>query len=159
MRNFVRVIREHGGAEALMLIHPGLLLRALPRSPSIAKTTVSAVTPILRARPTDLLDDEEVMAMVGPALTEEQSAWLRAELWRGTLAGLIYSHMRSVAVKRGLVSRLFFSESTRNGDPIPPLDLNLLLPVLRRVVAAARRLSMDSGHWYGNGAAMTDDGE
>ena len=99
------------------------------------------------------------MAMAEPSLTEEQAAWLRGELWRGTLAGLVYSDMRSVAVKQGLVSQLFLSKSTRHGEPVPPLELDLLLPALRRIAAAVRKLSVDSGRWFGNDAVLRDDGE
>src|SRR5438552_2295479 len=112
MRNFVRIIRDHGGADLFMLIHPGLLLRALPRDGRVAKATVTAVTPVLDARPTDFLDENELMDALAPAaLSDEQAEWLRQELWRGTLAGIAYTYMRSPAVHYGLVSKPFFSTS------------------------------------------------
>lgn len=154
MRNFVHVIRDHGDEPLLLLHHPGMLLRALPRKPAIAKQTVTAITPLLMAQPTTLLDDAELAALVEPALSAEQLQWLKAEMWRGTLAGIVYMRMRSSAVHQGLVAALYFSETTRRGQAIPPLDFDLLLAVLQRIAAAARDLSMDSGKWFGNDAVL-----
>jgi len=154
MRNFVRLIDEHGDAERLLLVHPGALLDALPRRNAVGKATVAVLTASIPLTRTNLVTREELMQATDPLLKDEQRAWLGEELWRGTVAGVIHAHMRNNAVKRGLPSKLFFGETIYQGRPVGTVDVHTLHTLLVRIVRSVRQLSLTTNKWFGSDGVL-----
>jgi hypothetical protein len=146
---FVRVINDHGGAEAqpLRLIHPSALLRALPGCG--AATIAKAIEPRLSAE-RELLAPSRLLGEVSSLLTAEQLSDLADLLWLGSLAAIAYSEMRCAFVHRGGGPKFVsFDLSHVEGEPAPELCFDLLYAVLRNVAHSARATSVSTGTWFG----------
>lgn len=93
----------------------------------------------------------EIAGLLTSVLKAHELAWIKSELWRGTLAAIAYSRLRIPSV-HGFrsVDAVSFEGTTFRGEPVPDIDFEMLHARLRRIAAAARELSLSSGKWFGH---------
>jgi hypothetical protein len=150
-RNFVRAIREYGGADWLTLVHPRQLRESLERlNGDRAASCVAVIKKIPISQPFELPDADGMLGLMSSALTAELKEWLRGHLWRGTLASIVYSRLRVPAVHGlGAPAAISFDDSRINGARVPTIDFDLIRTVTERICMAARGLSTETGKWFG----------
>jgi hypothetical protein len=149
-RHFSKALTSHSGNEELFsLVRPGWLTKALPwgsapkgldAALAIANSTLPDDEWML---PTELLDG------VRPHLTADQLTWLEPEVWRGSIANAVYATLRSTGVHYGGVSHGLSFSSTFHGKAVPRIDFQNLYPALVSLAAHARKVSEETGDWFG----------
>jgi hypothetical protein len=159
-RNIVRILEEHGSEEMLWHIHPRQLLSALEEGvPKLYQRINDRLAAAFATDQDALRTKEEVVALVKDQLTVEEMQQLKNHLWRGTLANLIYSNIRSPLVHRLGASPLLLSKTTLRGQPVPVLDFILLYPQLLNILEKVRTLSVTANSWFGHDfRSLVDNG-
>ena len=149
-RNFSKALMEYSGNQQLFsLVLPKWLLKAVPwgSAPNDLRadltTAVAALPPDQAYLPTEFLD------RVRPHLIPAKLEWLEAHVWRGSIANAVYTSLRSPGVHYGGVSHGLSFSSTFRGDPIPRIDLHNLHPSLVSLAAHAKKISEETGEWFG----------
>jgi hypothetical protein len=148
-RNFVRVLQEHGGEELLCHVHPKELIEAFDSKRSL-RNLAARIATLWGFNDHRLRALDEAITELSGGLAAGEVNRLRTEIWRGTLAHLVYTTIRCQAVHRLGASPLLLSETTLRGQPVPPLDFDLLHPVIGRIREAAASLSTTTNTWFGH---------
>ena len=125
-RNFVRVLQQHGGETLLCHVHPKQLFEAFD-SKRFLRSLAARVARLWGSNDHCLRTLDEAAAELSGHLPAEEASLLRNEIWRGTLAQLVYTRIRCQAVHNLGASPLLLSETTFRDKPVPPLDFDLLL--------------------------------
>lgn len=151
-RNFVRLLKEHGGEEVLWHIHPKQLRIGLTDARSkLVQGIGQKLDKVLAGAEGRLCTEEQILTLVEPFLTADELDTLKQNLWRGTLAALVYGRVRGPLVHQ-LSTRhgVSLDQTIFKGELVPDLDARILYPVLRRVIRGTKELSLASGKWYGH---------
>jgi hypothetical protein len=93
-RNFVRLLQEHGGEELLWHIHPKQLRIGLSGAGSRRQGIGQKLDRVLTEAEGRLYTEDQILALAGSCLTGEELDTLKQNLWRGTLAAVVYSRIR-----------------------------------------------------------------
>jgi len=150
-RNFVRILEEYGSEETLSHIHPRQLMSVLEeRVPQLYQRISDRLAAAFATSQDALRTKEEVVTLMNHQLTLVEMQHLKNHLWRGTLASLVYSNLRSPLVHRLGASPILLSQTTFRGRPVPILDFTLLYPQLIEILARARQLSVTASSWFGH---------
>jgi hypothetical protein len=149
-QNFVTALRDHGGEPTLALILPPRLDRALPYK-SASQAIASAVHLTLQSLPLhEALTEAELMAKVGLLIGTDGQKFLSDNLWRGTVANIVYERIRGGGVHwLGSPDTVSFSITKHNGASLPEVDYYMLKAALDRVLVYARTISLETGKWFG----------
>lgn len=155
-RNFATVLLERGGEPVLDLVLPGRLLselrsneKRLKRMPDGAMVRVCVALDNLTSDVAWTRD--ELRGHLAPVLSSHDLSWLEGELWRGSLASVVYEHIRCPNVHEfGSGDGLCFSKARHNGHPIPDVDLWMLHRALQRIIGYARSLSETTNKLFGH---------
>ena len=148
-RNFVRVLQEHSGEELLCHVHPKQLFEEFDSKRSL-RSLAARVATLWGSNDHRLRTLDEALAELGGDLPDTEANCLRIEMWRGTLAHLVYTSIRCQAVHCLGTSPLLLSETILRGQPVHPLDFDLLHPVIERIREAAAKLSTATNSWFGH---------
>ena len=149
--NFVRSLAEFGMDPELPLIHPKQLVSALKKLSAGWQLLAGVLEHQFPGPSYELLAIDAFERSVAGPLTLEQLATLRAQLWRGTVAAIAYYWLRNPAVHGiGPSPQLTFSNTTADGSPARPLNLERLTAALTHLLAEARRRSESTNQWYGD---------
>jgi hypothetical protein len=150
-KNFVRILREYGGEEVLWHIHPQHLIKSLQeRVPKLYRLVGDRLRATLASDEHVLRSPSELAALLDRVLTRNELEQLNQQLWRGTIASLVYLHLRSPLVHGPGAVPLLLSKATLHGAPVPALDFELLFPPLCRILSEAKRISVTSNSFYGH---------
>jgi hypothetical protein len=149
-KNFSKALTAHSGNEELFsLVRPGWLMKALPWKSS-PKGLGTALTTAFSTLPDDQwFLPSEVLDGVRAHLTPGQFKWLQAELWRGSIANGVYTSLRSPGVHYGGVRHGLSFASTFHGNEIRRIDFDTLHPALVSLAAHAKKVSEETGQWFG----------
>jgi hypothetical protein len=146
-RNFVKVLREHGGEPHLDLIYPPRFLRWVredgnKKVKKLAQKLESALQPY----ETILASEPDVRAVLQQTLSQNELQQLVCDVWRGTLASSAYEWLRNPFV-HGLrsYSGIRFTQVTYQGGPVPEINFLLLHEALTSIAHRVRELSEWSG--------------
>lgn len=157
-RNFVRVLEKQGSEEMLWHIHPRQLLSALEvRMPKLYQRISDRLAAAFATGQDALRTKEEVITLVNDRLTVEEMQQLKGHLWRGTLASLVYSNIRSPLVHGLSASPILLSRTTLRGQQVPVLDFALLYPQLSEILERVRELSVTTNSWFGHDFRSAED--
>ncbi len=150
-QNFATVLSDHGGEPMLCLIHPRALQNSLPYK-SIAPGSRTAVQTFLNKLPAnEALTETGLIDAARPELLTDALSFLQRELWRGTIAAIAYSKIRSLGAHWfASPGSVRFSQTTYQGDPIPEVDFSMLRRALGRVLQDAKTLSLNTNRWFGH---------
>lgn len=158
--NFVRILEEHGSEEILWHIHPRQLLDALEeKAKSLYSRIGDKLVTIFVTDENALRTKEEIVALVNDQLKlrDEDMQRLTNQLWRGTLANLVYSDIRSLLVHRLGARPILLSRTTLHSQPIPVLNFTLLYPQLTEILEKVRELSVTANSWFGHDFRIPED--
>ena len=152
-RNFVRAIREFGDTEWLTRIHIRQLRESFDKMRS---NRAQEALVLLQSLPTnDLLDlptRDDFLAQIPSSTDDSLVGWLREQLWRGTLASIVYTRLRVPSVHGlGAPGGISFEDSRIDGSQVSEIDFDVLHKVVERICTAARDLSVRSVQWFGRG--------
>jgi hypothetical protein len=147
---FVRVVCEYGDAEFLTRIHIRQLRESLDKmSGKKAVAALRALDTAFPEVPNELLTEAQVLDPL-KEMDDETRMWLTEQLWRGTLASVAYTRLRSPSVHElGAPGGIAFDDSRIDGDPVPTIDFDLLYSIACRVNAAARDMSLETEQFFG----------
>jgi hypothetical protein len=154
-RNFVDAVVQFGGDPLMALAHPLQAVRAFRQMKAPWPDLAVRIEAVFANAPYELLPTPAFVDTLGLASTEIEQ--LRREIWRTTIANLVYQRLRNGSVHAfGGGSGIWLSETTHRGLPVPPVQFQQLLRCLRGLVAEARRRSEETGQWFGNDAIVKD---
>ena len=144
-------LKNSAKREVLSLIAPRELEESLGRlKGKLVNVMLQKITPILRQAQAMLYDDNELIKLLRPALTTQELERLKNELWRGTLASIVYSWIRNPAVHGFGCLGVSFSNTTFQGHPVPAIGFQMLRNCLTRIARVARDRSLSTGKWFGH---------
>ncbi len=151
---FVRVLREHSSMDIFGRIEPSYLISRLENKVRWKRELAIDIGGRLQEKPPreNYPCEGEFHEWAKEFLRAPQLEKLRGELWRGTIAAMLYREIRSALV-HGLASRslpfaLAFPDMQHYGEPAPRIDFAVLFEALRRVLQSARNVSLSSGKFF-----------
>jgi hypothetical protein len=149
--SFVQVLRQYGGEEVFLYIHPKMLEEALSKlRGKWAELVLKKVLPILQQSRGKIYNEYDMIALLSPRLTTGEQAKIKDHLWRGTLAAIVYSRIRSPAVHEFGALDVSFDNTTFQGRPVPTINFQMLHKCLNRIANAAREKSLSTEKWFGH---------
>ena len=151
-QRFSRALMKYGGNERLFsLILPKWLMKVLPWSSApggLKRAKVALAAAIASLSPDEMFPLDEFLNYVRPQLPAAQVTWLERDVWRGSIAYLVYRRVRVPGVhERGLNYDLSFVTTFR-GDPIPPADFHNLHAALVSLAAHAKQVAETTGRVF-----------
>ena len=91
----------------------------------------------------------EVLNVLRPQLFPDHFRWLEPQLWRGSIANAVYASLRSPGVHYGGVGHGLSFSATFHGEKLPRVDFHNLHSALTSLAAHARKVSEETGKWFG----------
>jgi hypothetical protein len=155
--NFVEAVTQFGGNPLMRLAHPLQAIRAFSRMQQPWKRFAERIAhafpgPVHELLPIPLF--EEALAQ---HLTTAELAQLRPEVWRTTIANVVYQHLRNPSVHGfGAGNGIILSQTTYQDQPVPILGFSQLKNCAWGLIAEARRRSEANWEWFGNDAIVRD---
>jgi len=152
--NYVNSLKEHSGKDIFSHIHPKMLdeaiLKLSKRGPKWT-TIHSSISGTLQGADQRLYGEQEIIDLLAPVLNKSEMEHIKRELWRGTFAAIVYNRFRIPAVHGfGPPDGTTFDLTTFQGQPVPAINFSMVHDCLKRVVAAAKELSEQTGRWFGH---------
>jgi hypothetical protein len=149
--NFCRVLITHEARPRFALIHPRALLRSLSGSGSDLSAIAGKIVDALEPHVTELLENREVLQLIEARLRPDERPILEAQLWRGSLAAIVYQMIRSPAIHAGRPPlSVTFDHTTYRGAPVSGVGFDELHAALVRIITKLHATSVDSGTWFGH---------
>jgi hypothetical protein len=156
-RNFVEALMQFGGNPLMALAHPLEAILAFRHMKAPWPGLADRIQDVFANPPYELLATAAFVDALRIRLTSTEIEQVRREMWRTTIANLVYQHLRNASVHAfGGGSGIWLSLTTHEGAPVPPIRFQQLLPCVRGLVAEARRRSDETGQWFGNDAIVKD---
>ena len=154
-RNFVDALIQFGGEPLMALAHPLQAARAFAamKPPwKVLAERIACAFPRLSHEVVPIPTFEQALAV---HITTAELAQLKPELWRATIANVVYQHLRNPAIHGfGTSGGIILSETTWNRQPLPILGFATLRNCARGLIAEARRRSEANGQWFGDDAIV-----
>ena len=148
--NFVKIIKEYGGVEVLSAIHPKHLQDAFPKKDSQIQSIVVKIEEKLNNSVGQLYTEEELESLCELHLDNSEIEILKKNLWRGTLAAIVYVFIRSALVHRTMAPSYHFSNTTFKGEQVAFPDFDLLYFVWGRILSEMKDYSLRTVTWMGS---------
>lgn len=156
-RNFVEALVEHGGDPGLVLVHPLAVSRAFEAMKGHWKDFAMRLRSLLPGPPYSLCAKSDFLMEVATGFTPPEAKLLEDELWRGTIAGVAYTHLRNPSIHCfGGSVEISFNTTTHDGQPASPITFDRLHQALLKLVAEARARSMANNQWFGDDNIVKD---
>ncbi len=148
-KHFVKILKEHGGEEVLSVIHPKHMKDKLLELKGL-KIIGGKVAGVLVKAFGHLYTDEEMINLSMPVLDQSELTKLSKNLWRGTLAAIVYEDIRSPLVHRAMAPNYYFSTTTFKGEPVAFPDFDLLFSAWERILSEMKDYSLRTVTWMGS---------
>lgn len=150
-RNFVEALVQHGGDPGFALVHPMALIRAFEIMKDRWKGFAARLRALFPGPTYSLRAQSDFLKEVAVDFTPAECKELEAELWRGTIANVAYTHLRNPSIHafRG-AAEISFDGTTHEGRPVSPISFSRLHRALLRLVAEARTRSTANNQWFGD---------
>jgi hypothetical protein len=157
-RNFVDALVQFGGDPLMGLAHPLQAVRAFEAMNEPWKTLAGRIKVAFPGPSHELLPTSTFEEALKEYLTPLQLMQLKPELWRATIANVVYQHLRNPAIHGfGSTGGIILSQTTWNGQAVPELGLSLLKTCALGLIVEARKRSEANGQWFGNDAIVLGD--
>ncbi len=159
-KNFVRVLKQYGREEVLWQIHPKQLQIWLsePRQKRLGRIR-TALNAVLENAEKKLYTEDEILALGKPRLSVQDFDYLKANLWRGTIAAIAYQRIRNRLVhEMGGPDAVTFEGTSFKGEQVPALDFSLLHRALCRIIEAMLAISLKEEKFYGHDLKASAEG-
>jgi hypothetical protein len=131
-KNYSQVLQEYGGNDLFEFVHPEQLKRVLANQ-KLFKPNFFNIEPIINSFGNELLSKEVVVKRLLRAITREQLAWLRDNMFKATIAAVSYEWVRGNLVHHIGTGDVTFDETMIKGNAVPDLNFELLYPALRNI--------------------------
>ena len=152
--NYVKSLKEHSGKDIFSHIHPKMLDEAIHKlSKRGPKWTAihSSISGTLQGADKRLYREQEIIDLLAPMLNTSEMEHIKMELWRGTFAAIVYDRFRIPAVHGfGPPDGTTFDRTMFQGQPVPAINFSMVHDCLKRIVAADRELSEQTGRFFGH---------
>ncbi len=146
--NFYRILKDFGGEEVFIYIHPKQLWIGLIAAMNLRKIG-KKIGVTLRKAEKKLYTEEEALTLVAKLLNKEEMRKLKANLWRGSFAALAYEWFRNPSVHElGGAKSFSFQGTTLNEKPVPDLDFSLLYRGMLNILRNMREISAKTGTYF-----------
>jgi hypothetical protein len=150
-RKFVRVLSEHSNNSVFAAVYPPEILAFLAsRDASWAKQFHDRLASHLKSLVGPLLGEDAFLGALQPPLNAQECEHLRRHLWRGTIASVLYTHVRSEAVHNFPPMNVVFGVSVFGGEPMRDLNYHLVGPAAKAVLTVCHDISLSTGKYYGH---------
>jgi hypothetical protein len=151
-RNFVQTLCSHDQSGYLSLIHPLQLIRAFDSMNRPWTPRARALETRYSGPPYSLMSREDASNAIGETFSSKNEvAEVVRQLWRGTLAAVVYHWMRNPSVHGlGGSPRITFDETNFKDTCPPAISLGTLLPPLKEMLRQARERSLNRCEWFGD---------
>lgn len=160
-QNFVESLIRYGGDPLMGLAHPLLASRFFSEMKSGKEEWKIIGEKIGRAfvgRSGEVISISIFKQELALHLTDAELARVRPELWRSTIANVVYRQLRNPSVHNfGTSGGILFSQTTYQGEAFPALTFWQLLECTRGLVREARSRSEATWQWFGNSAIVGID--
>ena len=154
-QNFVEALVTHGGDSEFALVYPLALTRAFAAMKEPWKTFATRLEGLFPSPPYSLYSRADFLTHPGLGFTQAEAKLLEAELWRGSIANVVYTRLRNPSVHNfRRAAEVSFDPTTYQGQPVQPITFSRLHDALMRLIAEARRRSMANNQWFGNDAIV-----
>jgi hypothetical protein len=153
--NFVEALICFGGNPLLALAHPLQATRAFGAMKASWKTLAERIAQAFPGLSHEVLPIQTFEQALADYVTTAELAQLGPELWRATIANVVYQHLRNAAIHGfGISAGIVLSQTTWNGQPVPIIGLSELKSCARGLIAEARRRSEANWQWFGDDAIV-----
>lgn len=145
---FTAALIAHETVPFFALIHPLQAIRETGKMKGFWPDISHRISTVYPGPVYPLLNEADFLGSVSGMLSVGELKALGRQLWKGTLAGVVYTWMRNPAVHElGGANTIGFSATTLGGKPVSTLSLQDLKPVLKSMLEAARAKSHATGQW------------
>lgn len=148
-KHFVKILKEYGGEEILSVIHPKHMKDKLLDQKGL-KNIGGKVTDVLDKAFGHLYTDEEMIDLCMPVLDQSEITKLSKNLWRGTLAAIVYEYIRNALVHETMAPTYHFSQISFRGGQVAFPDFNLLYSAWERILSEMKDYSLRTVTWMGS---------
>ena len=156
-RNFVEAVIQFGDEPLMGLAHPFQAVHAFGSMKASWKAIAEQIDHTFPRPPYELLPVTTFLDMLVDVLTSAELKQLRQEVWRATIANVVYQSLRNPSVHAfGASSGIWLSQTTYQGSSVPPVGFHQLLRCVRGLVNEAHRRSETNWQWFGNDAIVKD---
>lgn len=154
-KNFVDALVEFGGNPLMRLVHPLQVVRAFESMNEPWKTLAGKLGAAFQGPPHELIPISTLETELASHIKASELTQLRPNLWRTTIANVVYQRLRNPAIHGfGPSGGIIFSETTWKGQPVPEVGLPSLRNCALGLIGVARKRSEANGQWFGNYAIV-----
>jgi hypothetical protein len=154
-RNFVEAVIQFGDEPLMGLAHPLEAVHAFGSMKAPWQIIAEKIDHTSPGPPYELLPLTTFVDMLVGVLTSTELKQLKQEMWRATMANVVYQSLRNPSVHAfGASSGIWLSQTTYEGASVPPVGFHQLLRCVRGLVNEARRRSEANWQWFGNDAIV-----
>ncbi len=151
-RNFVDALVQFGGNPLMQLAHPLQAVRSFGSMNEPWKTLAGRLEAAFQGPPYELVP---ILTLENELAKHFSGSELKAELWRTTIANVVYRRLRNPAIHGfGPSGGIIFSETKWKGQPVPEVGLPSLKDCALGLINEARNRSVANGQWFGNDAIV-----
>ncbi len=153
--NFVEALGKYEPAPFFALVHPLEVVHALAKLKGPWKDRAERVESLFPGPDYQLVSREHFAAILEPYFSPRERNEIEEQLWRGTVGGIAYDMLRNTSVPNFAGNwSVLFENTFLDGKWAGVFGIDRLLPPLKAMVAAAREISLSSGHWFGKDAII-----
>jgi hypothetical protein len=154
-QNFVDALVEYGGALEFALVHPLAVIRAFDAMKTVWKDFAKRLRNLFSGPAYFLYPKPDFLTHIASVFTQPEAGLVEAELWRGSIAYVVYTRLRNPSVHNfRMAAEVSFDSTTYQGRPVQPITFQRLHEALLRLIAEARRRSVANNQWFGNDAII-----
>ncbi len=156
-QNFVEALVDHGGDSEFALIHPLAAIRAFETMKGQWKNFATKLRSHFPGPGYSLFEKDDFLTEVTADFSEREAKFLGVELWRGTIASVVYARLRNPSVHSfRRAAEISFDSTTYRGQPARPITFRRLHEALLKIIAEARARSMANDQWFGDDKIVKD---
>lgn len=150
-QNFVQALVDHGGDPEFALIHPLAAIRAFETMKNQWKNFATKLRSHFPGPEYSLFEKHNFLTELAADFTDREAKLLGVELWRGTIANVVYTRLRNPSVHSfRRAAEISFDSTTHHGQPARPINFRRLHKALLKIIAEARARSMANNQWFGD---------
>ena len=138
-----------GGDELFSLVMPDYLFENVPWKSAPLGLEIAVKNVLVTLPFGEGLHTRDLLDVLQSELSPAHLAWLKREVWRGSVAYAVYTTLRTGSVHFGGVGAALSFSHTYQGKPIPRVVFHNLYAALLSLAAHARKVSQESGEWFG----------
>lgn len=146
-KNYCHILVQHGGNKLWPLVHPSQIKSVLSTN-GLFGNVIAALVPVIDSLGRQLLDPNDLCALLDGFLNEQQRSWLLENIFKGSMAYISYKDIRSELVHGISAAPISFSQTQYKGHPVPKINFSLLYASLNNIVNTLACNANISGKWW-----------